>query len=99
MDANTWNVLSIMFILSLITIVGFFLTKTAGFGRYTTSACLLIIILFLSAFLCAIDKIEGKVLSNLFFSIIGFAGGLFTAEKGKENENKNGKRNKQQNEK
>lgn len=77
MDSNSWLILGI-FVIGLVALVGFFVTKTAGFGRFATSVFLLVLVLIVSALLFAAGKLDGEVLANIFFAIIGFAGGLFT---------------------
>jgi uncharacterized membrane protein YoaT (DUF817 family) len=78
-DANAWLLLAI-FVVGLVALIGFFVTKTKGFGRYATSAFLLLLVVVLSALLFAAGKLEGQILTNILFAIIGFAGGLFTAK-------------------
>ena len=61
------------------TIVGIFRTKTPGFGKYTTSALLLTLILFVAAMALVQGKVEWTPMANILFAIAGFAGGLITA--------------------
>lgn len=72
-----WNaplvVVSLIFAGSL---VGFFFTKTAGWGPYTTSILLLVLVLFIAAIAFAMGNIEWPSMSNLLLAIAGFAGGL-----------------------
>jgi len=77
MDSSSWLVLAV-FVIGLVALIGFFVTKTAGFGRFATSAFLLILVLIVSGLLFAAGKLDGAVLANIFFAIVGFAGGLFT---------------------
>lgn len=87
MDTN-WLLIAI-FIIGLTALIGFFVTKTKGFGRFATSAFLLLLVLILTGLFYATDKIPAQLLSNIFFAIIGFAGGLFTSkEKTKEKKKK-----------
>lgn len=79
MDANGWLLLGV-FVVGLVALIGFFVTKTKGFGRYATSAFLLLLVVVLSAMLFAAGKLEGQILANILFAVIGFAGGLFTAK-------------------
>ena len=60
------------------TLLGFFVTKASGFGKYTTSLLLLILVLFVGAFAFVSGKTEWPELANLLFAIAGFAGGLIT---------------------
>jgi hypothetical protein len=58
------------------TLIGFFLTKSPGFGKYTTSLLLLILVAYVAASAFSIGKIEWPSLANLLFAIAGYAGGL-----------------------
>lgn len=69
-----------VFILGAGSIIGFFKTKTAGFGRFTTSVLLIILVLTISAMLYAGDKLGTDEMSNFLFAVFGFAGGLFTSK-------------------
>jgi hypothetical protein len=77
MDSNGWLILAV-FVIGLVSLVGFFVTKTAGFGRFATSVFLLVLVVIVSALLFAGGKLDGSVLANIFFAVVGFAGGLFT---------------------
>ena len=61
------------------TIIGIFRTKTPGFGKYTTSALILTLILFVAAMALVEGKVEWTPMANILFAIAGFAGGLITA--------------------
>jgi hypothetical protein len=89
METNNWLLVAI-FIIGITALVGFFVTKTAGFGRFATSTFLLLLIVIISALFYAADKLQSDVLANIIFAVIGFAGGLFTKEcsGGKDNQNK-----------
>ena len=63
-----------------VALVGFFVTKKSGFGRFTTSSFLLLLVVIMSSLLFAAGKLDYQVLANVFFAVIGFAGGLFTGE-------------------
>ncbi len=69
-----------VFIISVVSLIGFFKTKKEGFGKFTISSLLLIMIISISSLLYLGDKIDEKSIINLFFAIIGFAGGLFTSK-------------------
>jgi CHASE2 domain-containing sensor protein len=77
MDTTIWLLLAI-FIIGLVALIGFFVTKTRGFGRFATSTFLLLLIVIICALLFTAGKLDGQILANIFFSVIGFAGGLFT---------------------
>lgn len=71
-----WLLIAVL-VIGLAALIGFFVTKTKGFGRFATSTLLLLLVLVLSCLFYAGDKMEASMLSNLLFAIIGFAGGLF----------------------
>jgi len=81
MEQLGWLMLAI-FILGSGSLIGFFWTKTAGFGRFTTSTLLIILVLIISALMYAGGKLEGQVMANVLFAVFGFAGGLFTSKNG-----------------
>lgn len=68
------------FILGAIALIGFFITKTKGFGRYATSALLILLATISSVLMFVGGKLEGQIFANIIFAIIGFAGGLFTGK-------------------
>ena len=78
MDFN-WLLVAI-FILGVVALIGFFCTKTQGFGRFATSSFLLLLVVVITALLFAANKLEAQVIANIFFAVIGFAGGLFTGK-------------------
>ncbi|MEI7534487.1 MAG: hypothetical protein WCK57_08965 [Verrucomicrobiae bacterium] len=77
METNDWLLVAV-FIIGITALVGFFVTKTEGFGRFTTSTFLLLLVIIISALFYAADKLQSDVLANIIFAVIGFAGGLFT---------------------
>jgi len=79
MDINAWLLLSV-FVIGLVSLIGFFVTKTKGFGRFATSTFLLLIVVVVSGLLYTAGKLDAQVLANIFFAVIGFAGGLFTSK-------------------
>lgn len=81
MTINGWLMVAI-FVLGAGALIGFFRTKTAGFGRFTTSTLLIILVLIISALMYAGGKLEGQVMANVLFAVFGFAGGLFTSKNG-----------------
>ncbi len=62
------------------TLIGIFVTKIHGFGKYTTSLVLLTLVLTLSAIALAAGKIEATLFANIAFAVAGFAGGLVTTK-------------------
>ncbi len=85
MDAKVWLISSVL-VIGLVALIGFFSTKTRGFGRFATSTLLLVLVVVISALFFAAGNLDGQTLANIFFAVIGFAGGLFT---GKESETPN----------
>jgi len=81
METNEWLMVAI-FILGSGSLIGFFWTKTGGFGRFATSTLLIILVLTISALMHAGGKLEGPVMANVLFAVFGFAGGLFTSKNG-----------------
>ena len=79
MDNCYWLTLAV-FTIGLVALVGFFITKSKGFGRYATSTFLLILVLVLASLFYSSGKLEGQVISNILFAVVGFAGGLFTSK-------------------
>lgn len=81
MDIDCWLMLAV-FILGSGSLIGFFVTKTSGFGRFTTSTLLVILVVTVSSLLYAGGKLEGQIMANVLFAVFGFAGGLFTSKNG-----------------
>jgi hypothetical protein len=80
MDINHWLLICV-FAIGGGTLFGFFVTKTKGFGRFATSVLLLLLVAIMTGVFYAAEKMPLEVASNIFFAIIGFAGGLFTGKK------------------
>ncbi|MDQ6972848.1 MAG: hypothetical protein Q9M30_09375 [Mariprofundaceae bacterium] len=81
METNHWLMIAI-FILGSGSLIGFFISKTEGFGRFTTSPLLVIFVVTFSSLLYAGGKLESQVMANVLFAVFGFAGGLFTSKDG-----------------
>lgn len=81
MDSSNLLMIGI-FVLGGASLFGFFKTKTSGFGRFTTSTLLIILVLTISGLLYAGGKLENQVMANVLFAVFGFAGGLFTSKDG-----------------
>lgn len=79
MDAITVAMAAIT-LLTAGTLFGIFRTKTPGFGRYSTSLLLLVLILFCASMFAALGRLEPQYFVNILFAITGFAGGLITAK-------------------
>lgn len=67
-----------VFLLGIGSLFGFFKTKTDGFGRFTTSTFLIILVIIMTSLFFASGKLEGQLMANILFAVFGFAGGLFT---------------------
>jgi len=74
-------------LIGLAALIGFFRTKLKGFGRFATSALLMLLVVIVTALFFAAGKLEAPVVANILFAVVGFAGGLFT---GKDVENSKG---------
>ena len=73
-------------VLSVATVIGIFVTKTPGFGKYSTSVLLLALVLFISAFFLVLGKIESSLFANVVFAIAGYAGGLINGGREKQDQ-------------
>lgn len=69
-----------VFIIGASALCIFICTKAKGFGKYTTSVFLIILVTIFMAMLTTAGIIEPKSWSDIVFAIIGFAGGLFTSK-------------------
>jgi CHASE2 domain-containing sensor protein len=79
MDNSQLIILTVFFALC---VVGFFRTKTEGYGQYTSSILILIVVLYIGALAFMTGKVDWQGLSPLLLAIVGFAGGL-VAERAK----------------
>lgn len=89
MASEFWLMLGV-FVIGLSALIGFFVTKTKGYGRFATSTFLMLVVLVVSSLMYVGGKLDGQIMANVLFAIIGFAGGLFT---GKENSDQTGSKN------
>lgn len=69
------------------SIVGFFVTKNKGFGRFTAAVLILMLVLYVACVAFAMGHMEMVPLVNLLFAMAGYAGGLLSL--GKENSSNN----------
>ena len=68
----------------VVALVGFFFTKMRGFGRYTTSLLVLIMVLFAATVVIIVGKTDYLTsMVNLMFAIAGYAGGLISSNEDK----------------
>jgi CHASE2 domain-containing sensor protein len=82
MTNELWLMFGI-FVVGFASLIGFFVTKTKGFGRFATSTFLILVSLIVSSLMFSAGKLDGQIMANIFFAVIGFAGGLFTANEQK----------------
>lgn len=68
-----------VFFLGAIALIGFFKTKTNGFGKYNTCTLVLLVALIFCALLFAGGRFSAELFANAIMAIIGFAGGLVVA--------------------
>ncbi len=66
------------------TVIGIFVTKIPGWGRFSSSTLILILVLFITAEMLVLGKVEAQPSTNLFFAIVGYAGGLIASKKADE---------------
>jgi Ca2+/Na+ antiporter len=95
MSSDSWLMLSI-FVVGLASLIGFFATKTKGYGRYATSTFLILVVVVLSSLMYSAGKFDGQIMANILFAVVGFAGGLFTGKE-QESSSKQGAPNNQVN--
>ena len=86
MASELWLMLAVL-VVGLSSLIGFFVTKTKGYGRYATSTFLILVVVVISSLMFSAGKLESQVMANILFAVVGFAGGLFT---GKEQGTSNG---------
>ncbi len=82
MENLMWPVIGLT-IFSVATMVGIFLTKTPGFGKYSTSVVILAVIVFIASFFLLFGLINSQTFTNILFAVAGYAGGLINASKEK----------------
>jgi len=80
MDTNTWLLIAVS-VIGIATLIGFFVTKIEGYGKFTTSIFLMLIVIIFTAIFFAAGKIQLEFFSNILFAVIGYAGGLITSKK------------------
>ncbi len=54
-------------------------TKAPGFGPYSTSVLVLVLVLFVASLASVSQKIDFQPLVSILLAVAGFAGGLLTA--------------------
>ncbi len=77
MTLDIWLIIGV-FVLGGGALIGIFATKTPGFGRYTTSVLLLVLVFVVSGMCLAAGKIDSSLFGHVLFAVAGFAGGLLT---------------------
>ena len=79
LEFQEWVLVSVVAI-NLVALIGFFLTKQSGFSSSSTSTLLLLLVVGSGGILLASGSLPGElrqVFANIFFAVIGFAGGLY----------------------
>jgi hypothetical protein len=79
MQTNDWLLIAV-FVIGVVGLIGFFATKRKGFGKFATSVLLLLLIVIMSGLFYAAGKMQPELLGNIFFAVVGFAGGLFAGK-------------------
>lgn len=74
----------LVFFLGVVSLAGYFCTKTKGYGLFSAATLLIILVLTFSSLMYAAGKISSNEMANIFFAILGFVGGLITANKSTE---------------
>ena len=82
MDQN-WVLIAVSAVFS-IAFVGFFATKTAGFGKFNTSLLILMLVLYAGLIIAMFDITDLKAPLNLIFAVAGYAAALLTGVSKKE---------------
>jgi len=72
----SWEILVAVMLVFGGSIFGVLKTKKPGWGRYTVSTLLLILVLFSAVLTVLVDALELQVLANVLFAVAGYAGGL-----------------------
>lgn len=76
-------VLTGVFMVSVVALGGFFLTKTEGYGTFTVSTLVLLLSVIMMAILATTGLIARDDTTSILLAIIGFASGLFVGDRGK----------------
>ena len=72
-----WIPISVLAVFAC-SLLGFFITKGAGFGPYNTSTLVLILVLFVAAMGFFTRILPEGDFGKILFALIGFSAGLFT---------------------
>lgn len=80
MDTTALQIIGLT-VFAVATMIGIFITKTPGFGKYSTSVVLLSVVVFVASFFLLFGTISSQVFVNILFAVAGFAGGLINAKK------------------
>lgn len=73
----------LIFVMGILAIIGFLVTRNGGYGPYNTSVFLILVTVFLATILFASGLIDEKnqIIFSLYSAVIGFAAGLFNGDK------------------
>lgn len=61
-------------------LIGFFWTKTPGWGQYTSALLLLLLVLYVTALAFAYSRVDWPSVSGILLAIAGYAAGLVSAK-------------------
>ncbi|MBN8765447.1 MAG: hypothetical protein J0I76_03870 [Thiobacillus sp.] len=65
-----------IFVFGIVALIGILVTKKPGFGKFTTSTLLLVMVFVSTALFFAAGKIDSPLFGQIAFAVLGFAGGL-----------------------
>ena len=85
-DMDVYIPMVLLIVISLLgaaTLLIFWKTKKAGFGPYNTSTLLLLLVVIMTSLLCVAGRLEGQIVTNILFAVVGFAGGMFSGKRSK----------------
>ncbi len=77
-DCMHWAAFAVVTLLALGALACFWHTKTDGWGPYTTSTFIIVLVISITAVLAASGLIAGDFLKSVFWAAVGFASGVFT---------------------
>ena len=80
MENLMWPIIGLT-IFSVSTMLGIFLTKAPGFGKYSVSVIILLVITFIAAYFLLFGLITSSIFANVIFAVAGYAGGLINANR------------------
>lgn len=73
---QTTSTFAAIFIIGSGVLIGFFKTKTGGFGKYTTTTLILLVVFIFSTLLAVGNPAYLDTLENISMSVLGFIVGI-----------------------